>query len=203
MKKIVMFSTFVFGSLFAQNSMANTAEDVLKRSCLKDNPLVVGESDPTLLNIYAQACDKKNKDNVNGYLVKAAERFQQLGSNWKALQLVHSLQAKNIQSNTLTDVKFMASASMANSTIEQMRTREARYLNEDATYPVAKTLVDSINSAKPASVMAVPPKVEPKKPPKPPKNPPKQPKNPPKTPKAPAKPPVKSPPNPGPFVGFK
>jgi hypothetical protein len=150
LKKIVILSTLIFGSILTQQSMADTE---LKGSCLRENPLAVGETDPALINIYSQACDRKNKDNVNSYLVLAAERFQQLGKNWKALQLVHSLQAKNIQSNKLTDVKFMASAAMAQTTINQMRSNEARYLDEDTTYVVAKDLINTINFAKPSSVL--------------------------------------------------
>ncbi|SPL69702.1 hypothetical protein [Acinetobacter stercoris] len=153
MKKIVVLALLTSGFLLSQTSFANDSEVKLKRSCIKDNPLVEGENDPALLGIYAQACDRKNKDNKNAYLVQAAQRYQQLGKNFKALQLVNELQNQNVQSNTLTDVKFLAAANIANSAISQIRTKEMRYLTSDGTYPAAKELTDSINAAKPASVL--------------------------------------------------
>ena len=60
MKNAILFTTLLIGSVLTTSAFAND----LKRSCLKDNPLAVGETDPTLLQIYAQACDMKNKDNI-------------------------------------------------------------------------------------------------------------------------------------------
>ncbi|RZG46474.1 hypothetical protein EXU28_09285 [Acinetobacter wuhouensis] len=125
----------------------------LKKSCIKDYPVVAGETSPELLSIYAQVCDKKNKDNKDMLLVSAAEKFQQLGKNDKALQLVNFLEGQNIQSTTLTDVKFLAGISLAKDALNKMINTEVRYLTEDKTYPVAKSFVDAVKSAAPAAIL--------------------------------------------------
>ncbi len=125
----------------------------LKKSCIKDYPVVEGETSPEILTIYSQICDKKNKDNKNQLLVSAAESFQLLGKNAKAMQIVSYLETLNIQSNGLTDVKFLAGIGLAREALNQMRSTEVRYLTEDKTYPVAKSFVDAVKSAAPAAVM--------------------------------------------------
>ncbi|RZG86952.1 hypothetical protein EXE10_05375 [Acinetobacter sp. WCHAc060033] len=125
----------------------------LKKSCIKDYPVVAGETSPELLSIYAQVCDKKNKDNKDMLLVSAAEKFQQLGKNDKALQLVNFLEGQNIQSTTLTDVKFLAGISLAKDALNKMINTEVRYLSEEKTYPVAKSFVDAVKSAAPAAIL--------------------------------------------------
>ncbi|WP_445114517.1 hypothetical protein [Acinetobacter sp. WZC-1] len=112
-----------------------------------------GEKDAALLGIYQQICDKKNKDNKNNLLVQAAQRFQQLGQNLKALQLINTLHAQNIQSTILTDTKFLAGVSVADTALKQMREHELRYLTEDGTYPVAKGFSDEIALARPTPVI--------------------------------------------------
>ena len=124
----------------------------LKRSCLKDNPLAVGETDPALLQIYAQACDKKNKDNVNGYLAQAAQRFQQIGKNYKALQLVNELNSQQVQHSSLTDVKFLAGVAIANEALTQIREKEVRYLSDEG-YAPAVAFSDAVRKAKPLAVI--------------------------------------------------
>ncbi|TCM66569.1 hypothetical protein EC844_11211 [Acinetobacter calcoaceticus] len=151
MKKIILL---LAPCLYIGLMQAASADDVkLKRSCVKDNPLVKGVTDPALLGIYAEICDKKNKDNRNGYLIQAAQRFQQLGLDYQALQIVESLEAQNVRSNTLTDVKFLIGSKYANQAITQMRSNETRYLNTDVTYPAAQQLSDNIKGALPAVVL--------------------------------------------------
>lgn len=146
MKKIFIVFAILGGVLSTQSILAS--DKTLSRSCLKINPLAVGETDANLIEIYDAYCDKKNKDVKYSYLAKAAQRFQQLGKNWKALQLVNELESLNLRGNTITDVKFLASANLANEALNQMRTTENRYLTTDITYPTAKVLSENINSAK-------------------------------------------------------
>lgn len=148
MKKVVLLSSLIVGSLFSTGVFANE----LKRGCVKDNPLVAGETDATLIQIYSQACDRKNKDNKNGYLAQAAQRFQQIGKNYKALQLVNELNAQGIQHSSLTDVKFMAGVGIANDALTQIRDKEVRYLSDEA-YAPAIALNDAVKKAKPLSVI--------------------------------------------------
>ena len=115
--------------------------------------MVEGETNPELLAVYSQLCDKKNKDNKNKLLVSAAEKFQQIGKNDKAIQIVNYLETQNIQSNELTDVKFLAGIGLASDALNKMRTREMRYLTEDKTYPVAKSFTDAVRQAMPAAVL--------------------------------------------------
>ena len=127
----------------------------VQKKCIQQYPWMEGESDLALRGIYAQICDKKNRQNKNNLLIQAAQQHQQLGQNFKALQLISHLHEQDIQSTALTDVQFMASTQMASSAIEQMRRNEVRYLSEEQTYPAAKNLVDAIEQAKPAPVLAV------------------------------------------------
>lgn len=148
LNKTTLFTTLLVGSVFSSTVFA----DELKKSCVKDNPLVAGESDPALIQIYTQVCDKKNKGNNNGYLAQAAQRFQQLGRNYKALQLVNELNAKQVQHSSLTDVKFLASVAIANEALTQMRDKEVRYLSDDA-YAPAIAFSEAVQRAKPLSVI--------------------------------------------------
>ena len=148
MKNAILFTSLLVGSVLSTSAFA----DDLKRSCVKDNPLVAGESDPTLIQIYSQVCDKKNKDNVNGYLAQAAQRFQQLGKNYKALQIVNELNAKNVHHSSLTDVKFMAGVAIANEALTQIREKEVRYLSDEG-YAPAIAFSDAVRKAKPLAVI--------------------------------------------------
>ncbi|KAF1025950.1 MAG: hypothetical protein GAK29_01620 [Acinetobacter bereziniae] len=143
----------VLGASFASTFVSANDEIKLKRSCIKDYPMVEGETNPELLGIYAQLCDKKNKDYKNKLLVAAAEKIQQLGKNEKALQIVSYLETLNIQSNELTDVKFLSSLGLATDALNKMRTSEMRYLTEAKTYPVAKSFTDAVRQAMPAAVL--------------------------------------------------
>ena len=154
MKKILVFTAVLSSLIAGQNTLADDGAEVkLKKKCTKEYPLVQGETDQTLLGIYAKVCDTKKDDDKSVLLIQAAQRYQQIGQNLKALQLTNELKSQNIVSTSLTDVQFLAGASIANVAISQMRTNEMRYLSADETYPVAKQLIDSINSVKPATVL--------------------------------------------------
>ena len=148
MKNAILFTTLLIGSVLTTSAFANE----LKRGCLKDNPLAVGETDSTLLQIYTQACDKKNKDNVNGYLAQAAQRFQQIGKNYKALQLVNELNSQQVQHSSLTDVKFLAGVAIANEALTQIREKEVRYLSDEG-YAPAVAFSEAVRKAKPLAVI--------------------------------------------------
>ncbi len=152
MKNNIAFGIAISLLIIAPLSYADESEVKLKRSCIKDNPVVEGESDPTLLGIYAQLCDKKNKDNKDNNMILAAQQFQKMGKNYKALRIVSELESNNIHSNTLTDVKFLAGVNLANLALNQMRDKEVRYLSDD-TYPPAKAFTEIVNKAMPAPII--------------------------------------------------
>jgi hypothetical protein len=77
----------VLGASLATTLVYADDEIKLKRSCIKDYPMVEGETNPELLAVYSQLCDKKNKDNKNKLLVSAAEKFQQIGKMIKPSKL--------------------------------------------------------------------------------------------------------------------
>ena len=136
--------------MVSQFTFADENRIELKKGCIKDYPLVADETDPDLLNIYSQICDKKNKKNIelkNELFIQAAQKFQQLGKNLKALQLVDSLRKQNIQHTALTDVTFLAGVGIAQSSLQQMRNNELRYLSPEMTYPAAKQFSESIRTS--------------------------------------------------------
>lgn len=154
--KMGFYIVFLLGGMCSLGVSATELQDqkiVLKKRCLTANPLVVNEDDSSLLTIYTQICDKANKNNQTVFLIQAAQRFQVLGKNFKALQIIHQLEESNVKSNTITDVKFLAATQIANSAIQQIRTQEIRFLNTSDTYPAAKQLVDAIQAAKPESIL--------------------------------------------------
>lgn len=125
----------------------------LKRGCIKDYPLVKGETDQALLGIYQQVCAKENKKNqeVKQELqVQAAKRFQELGKNMKTLQLVEQLENQGVRHPDLTDAHFLAGVSIAKNALNYMRTEQMRFLSDEVTYPAAKELSDTIRASVPA-----------------------------------------------------
>ncbi len=122
----------------------------LKKSCIKKNPLAEGQNDPELLNIFKQVCDSDNTTQKNDLLAKAAMRFYQTNQPVKALNLASQLQSQNIRGSLITDVLFLSGVSIANNSLQQMRTQELRYLSNDVTYPPAKQLIENIHTAMPA-----------------------------------------------------
>jgi hypothetical protein len=136
--------------MVSQFTFADENRIELKKGCIKDYPLVADETDPDLLNIYSQICDKKNKKNIelkNELFIQAAQKFQQLGKNLKALQLVESLRKQNIQHTALTDVTFLAGVGIAQNSLQHMRNNELRYLSPEMTYPAAKQFSESIRTS--------------------------------------------------------
>lgn len=160
LNKNFMSYILVFGATFAVTGAFASDEVKLKKSCIKDYPIVAGETSLELLTIYSQVCDKKYKDNKDRLLLSAAEKFQQLGKNDKALQVVSLLEAQNLQSNELTDIKFLAGLGVANDALNKMRNTEVRYLTEGKTYPVAKNFIDAVKNAAPATVLVEKPEVQ-------------------------------------------
>lgn len=65
-----------------------------------------GVSDPDLIQIYTQICDKKNKQDKSTYLLQAAQRFYVIGQNYQALQIVGYLESQSLTHRNLTDLKF-------------------------------------------------------------------------------------------------
>ncbi|WP_454666971.1 hypothetical protein [Acinetobacter calcoaceticus] len=122
----------------------------LKKSCIKKNPLAEGQNDPELLNIFKQVCDSDNTTQKNDLLAKAAMRFYQTNQPVKALNLASELQSQNIRGSLITDVLFLSGVSIANNSLQQMRSQEMRYLSNDVTYPPAKQLIENIHTSMPA-----------------------------------------------------
>lgn len=136
--------------MISQFTFADENRIELKKGCIQNNPLVADETDPDLLNIYSQICDKKNKKNIelkNELFIQAAQKFQQLGKNLKALQLIDSLHKQNIQHTALTDVTFLAGVGIAQSSLQHMRNNELRYLSPEMTYPAVKQFSESIRTS--------------------------------------------------------
>lgn len=151
MKKIIASIILILSLCSIQYTLADDLK--LKRGCLKENPVMEGVADQSLINIYNQVCDKKNKDNKSTYLIQAAQRFSALGLNYQAMQLISSLEAQNVSSQGLTDVKFLAGIKLASDALISMREKELRYLNEDVTYPVAKEFTVMIQHSLPSSIL--------------------------------------------------
>ncbi len=102
------------------------------------------------MNIFKQVCDSDNTTQKNDLLAKAAMRFYQTNQPVKALNLASQLQSQNIRGSLITDVLFLSGVSIANNSLQQMRTQELRYLSNDVTYPPAKQLIENIHTAMPA-----------------------------------------------------
>lgn len=147
LNKIILSLVICLGTI-SSSQVVLASDNKLSRSCLKANPLMTGETDANLIELYEGYCDRKNVDSKYSYLARAAQRFQQLGQNYKALQLVGELETLNLQGNTITDVKFLASANLANQALTQMKSTENRYLTSDGTYPIAKKLSENIELTK-------------------------------------------------------
>ncbi|ARD29423.1 hypothetical protein OTEC02_11900 [Acinetobacter lactucae] len=146
---LILFLTGnIIGLSYAQAAELEPVK--LKKSCIKKNPLAEGQNDPELLNIFKQVCDSDNTTQKNDLLAKAAMRFYQTNQPVKALNLASQLQSQNIRGSLITDVLFLSGVSIANNSLQQMRTQEMRYLSNDVTYPPAKQLIENIHTAMPA-----------------------------------------------------
>ena len=151
MKKYISFiSLFIFGTACLYLPQVHAAE--LKKSCIKVNPYAAGETDPTLIDLYQQLCDKSAKKNIplqHELNTQIAKRYVELGSHLKALNLIDQLHRQQQYNQTLTDLSFMAGIAISSNALQQMRSTEVRALNE-TTYPQAKLLAENIQFAKPA-----------------------------------------------------
>lgn len=146
---LILFLTGnIIGLSYAQAAELEPVK--LKKSCIKKNPLAEGQNDPELLNIFKQVCDSDNTTQKNDLLAKAAMRFYQTNQPVKALNLASQLQIQNIRGSLITDVLFLSGVSIANNSLQQMRTQELRYLSNNVTYPPAKQLIENIHTAMPA-----------------------------------------------------
>ena len=146
---LILFLTGnIIGLSYAQAAELEPVK--LKKSCIKKNPLAEGQNDPELLNIFKQVCDSDNTTQKNDLLAKAAMRFYQTNQPVKGLNLASQLQSQNIRGSLITDVLFLSGVSIANNSLQQMRTQELRYLSNNVTYPPAKQLIENIHTAMPA-----------------------------------------------------
>lgn len=153
LNKKLIYPLLISGLLLSQLTNANDPEIKLKRSCIKANPLIEGETDSELLSIYQRICDKKNTEEKSDLLIQAANRFQQIDNYIKSMILIDYLQKQNVNTPMLTDVKFLLGVNLARSSLTKMRMNEARYLNNDLTYPAAKAFVELYRTSVPAEEM--------------------------------------------------
>lgn len=152
LKKINVLFPLILATCFTQIASAKDEVASVKKSCLKDYPLAVGDTDLEIIGYYNQLCDKKNKKNEalkNELMVDLAKKYQTTGYNLKALQVVNLLRSKNYHSPDLTDVTFLAGVSISHNALNQMRSNEGRTLDEN-TYSPAKVLADNIRYIQPS-----------------------------------------------------
>ena len=64
-KNGVLFISLIVATFTMQTIFAKEAPLELKKACLKNNPLAIGDTDPELIDLYTQICDKKNYANLN------------------------------------------------------------------------------------------------------------------------------------------
>ncbi|RKG43344.1 MULTISPECIES: hypothetical protein [Acinetobacter] len=134
-----------------QFSFAKDQTQEISKSCLKDYSVAVGDTDAELINFYNQLCDRSNRKNdalKQEISLKIAKRYQVLGYNLKALEVINVLRSQNVTSRELTDVTFLAGVSIAQNALNQMRSTELRSLNESSYIP-AKQLAETIRFAQP------------------------------------------------------
>ena len=151
MNKFSVLLPIILAASLTQTVFAKDEVASVKKSCLKDYPLAVGDTDPEIIGFYNQLCDKKNKKNEslrNEIFVDIAKKYQTNGYNLKALQAVNLLREKNYQSPELTDVTFLAGIAISYNALNHMRSNENRTLDEH-TYSPAKVLSDNIRYIQP------------------------------------------------------
>lgn len=151
MNKYHLIFTFVLTASLTQFSFAKDQTQEISKSCLKDYPVAVGDTDAELISFYNQLCDRSNRKNdalKQELSLKIAQRYQVLGYNLKALEVINVLRSQNVSSRELTDVTFLAGVSIAQNALNQMRSTELRSLNESSYVP-AKQLVETIRFAQP------------------------------------------------------
>ena len=82
--------------------------------------MAIGDTDPELIDLYTQICDKKNYKNqemITQLSIQIAQKYQTLGQNLKALQLIDSLRKRNIDSQEMTDITFLASIAISQNSL--------------------------------------------------------------------------------------
>lgn len=127
----------------------------LKKSCLKAHPLAEGETDPEILQQYAQLCAKPAQKDLNLQReIKAniAQLYLDRGLHLKALQAVDQLNRENYTTRQLTDITFLSGVAISNKAVNYMRSTEIRPLTED-TYAITKVFNDNLRLSQPVTAM--------------------------------------------------
>ena len=153
LKKSIVVLPIILASCLSQSIFAKDDGVSIKKSCLKDYPLAVGDTDSEIIGFYNQLCDKKNKKDEtlkNQLLTNIATKYQNNGYNLKALQVVDELRGRKFQSPELTDVTFLAGVAISYNALNNMRSNENRTLDE-TTYAPAKVFADNIRYIQPVS----------------------------------------------------
>lgn len=133
--------TLIFTALLASSTtLAFANNDKLKRSCLKKYPVMLGIYDTELIGIFSRICDKKNMDVQNASLIQATQRFQYLGFNFQALQLLGSLEAQGVNHEGLNKVKFLIGAQLTDDALRVMQANQSKNLSEPQTIQAATIL---------------------------------------------------------------
>lgn len=149
LKKGIVIIPMIAAAFITQVSFAADHPVELKKSCIKNNPLAAGDSDPALIALYTQICDNnKNQQLANDLNIQIAQKYQALGHNLKALQMANQLRNQNINTPEITDVTFLAGIAISQNALNHMRTAELRSLTEMA-YAPAKQLAETVRFAQP------------------------------------------------------
>ena len=136
-------------------SFMQTHAATLKKSCFKVHSLAEGDTDPEILQQYAQLCAKPARKDLNlQHEIKAhiAQLYLDRGQHLKALQAVDQLSRENYKTRQLTDISFVAGVAISNHAVNYMRTTEIRPLTEE-TYAITKVFNDNVRLSQPVTVM--------------------------------------------------
>lgn len=150
-----MSSVLVLMLTICTMSFMQTHAATLKKSCLKAHPLAVEDTDPEILQQYAQLCAKPaRKDLSLQHEIKAhiAQLYLDRGQHLKALQAVDQLNRENYTTRQLTDISFLAGVAISNHAVSYMRTTEIRPLTEEI-YAITKVFNDNVRLSQPVTVM--------------------------------------------------
>ncbi|MCK8640346.1 hypothetical protein M1L59_06420 [Acinetobacter schindleri] len=150
MSSVLVLMLAVCTMIFMQTHAAT-----LKKSCLKAYPLAAEDTDPEILQQYAQLCTKPARKDLNlQHEIKAhiAQLYLDRGQHLKALQTVDQLSRDNYTTRQLTDISFLAGVAISNHAVNYMRTTEIRPLTEE-TYTITKVFNDNVRLSQPVTVM--------------------------------------------------
>lgn len=134
--KILIFTVLLASS----TTLAFANNEKIKRSCLKKHPVMRGIYDTELIEIFSHICDKKNKDFQNAYLIQATQRFQYLGFNYQALQLLGLLEAQGVNHEGLNKVKFLIGTQLTDDALRVMQANQSKNLSEPQIIQAATIL---------------------------------------------------------------